>query len=232
MKIAVNNIKFDFNIGCRLLKAKYKECPNEKLEDFWDDILPITFNEIVKEFRNVEERRVAISCLGIEQIEKQVSPELISEKTLSKKTTWVNQQGELEEVAFEDTYKLYRVNREKLALGIERGWGINDAYFLKFKDTSKDREYMLWIDLANVLRNAVSSVVRFGDNNRISNEHSVDAIDCIAWTIQTNVEKGGIEKIIRQGDCILIKKKEGANILGSPRHLSKAEYLELLELES
>lgn len=231
MKIVIGNIKFDFNIGCRLLKAKYKQCPNEKLEDFWNEIVPITFNEIVKEFTNVEERRIAVGCLGIEQIEKQVSPKLISEKTIPKKTTWVNQQGELEQVSFNDTYKLFKVSKDNLGSGIEgRGWGISDAYFLKFKDTSTDREYMLWVDLADVIRNS-AHYLQMG-NGSIQNEDAVDAIDCIAWTIQTNVEMGGIEKIVRQGDCILIKKKDDARTMGVPRHLSKDEYLTLLDLES
>jgi hypothetical protein len=61
---------------------------------------------------------------------------------------------------------------------------------------------------------------------------SVDAIDCIAWTIQTNIAQGGIEKIVRQGDCIMIKPKAKYETLGRERHLSKQEYLKLLVAES
>jgi hypothetical protein len=59
----------------------------------------------------------------------------------------------------------------------------------------------------------------------------ITPIQAIAWTIQTNIEKGGIEKMIRQGDCILIKKNKDANV-GSTRHLTEQEYKELLVLES
>jgi hypothetical protein len=60
----------------------------------------------------------------------------------------------------------------------------------------------------------------------------IDAIDCIAWTIQTNIAQGGIEKIVRQGDCIMIKPKAKYETLGRERHLSKGEYLNLLVAES
>jgi hypothetical protein len=72
-------------------------------------------------------------------------------------------------------------------------------------------------------------------NKRINREDfysvKVDAIDAIAWTIQTNLKEGDIEKIIRQGDCILLKKKKGTetNVV---RHLTSDEYRSLLVLES
>jgi hypothetical protein len=59
----------------------------------------------------------------------------------------------------------------------------------------------------------------------------VTAIDAIAWTIQTNLKEGGIEKIIRQGDCILLKKNKSSQICDI-RHLTGNEYRSLLVLES
>jgi len=55
---------------------------------------------------------------------------------------------------------------------------------------------------------------------------------CVAWTITTNVELGGIEEIYRQGDCILIKPKQGYTTLDRPRHLTKKEYRTLMVAES
>jgi hypothetical protein len=49
--------------------------------------------------------------------------------------------------------------------------------------------------------------------------------------MQTNVNMGNIEKIIRQGDCILIKPYD-ANGIGSVRHLTEDEYRTLLVAES
>jgi hypothetical protein len=60
----------------------------------------------------------------------------------------------------------------------------------------------------------------------------INALQCIAWTIQTNVPQGNIEKIIRQGDCILIKPKGKYTELNSPRHLTEQEYKTLLVAES
>ena len=79
-------------------------------------------------------------------------------------------------------------------------------------------------------------VLKLFKNAKIENFSSSDidlnAINCIAWTIQTNIAQGGIEKIVRQGDCILIKPKARYETLGRERHLSKQEYLKLLVAES
>lgn len=61
----------------------------------------------------------------------------------------------------------------------------------------------------------------------------VTAIQAIAWSITTNVAKGNIEKIIRQGDCILLKPIDmDIALLPTPRHLTADEYEKLLVAES
>jgi hypothetical protein len=57
-------------------------------------------------------------------------------------------------------------------------------------------------------------------------------IQAIAWTITTNVPKGHIEDIIRQGDCILIKPKGKYEPLVTARHLTEEEYKTLISAES
>ena len=109
MKIIIENTRFDYNIGCRLLKTKYRNVPFKGLEDIWEDIVPITFKEITKELENIEQRRIAIGCLGLENIYKEVNPKLVSSKTISKETFWVGENGELIKNNFEDTYELYEV---------------------------------------------------------------------------------------------------------------------------
>lgn len=225
-KFIINGQEYDYNDGCRLVKAKFRECPTPELEDFWDDIQPMTFREIAQNYRNVEQRRVAISCLGMENVIKEVQPELVNEKTLKKETYWVNQSGGLVHKKFDDTYRLYKVDSKKL-LDPEDQKKTNTrvrttykpAYYVQFKDTSTDREYMLWVDNARIAKTNGKKV------------DGVDAIQAIAWTIQTDIEPGGIEKIVRQGDCIMIKKKPKAK-LGKVRHLTQKEYQTLIELES
>jgi len=74
MKIIIENTRFDYNIGCRLLKTKYGNVPFKGLEDIWEDIVPITFKEISMEIQNIEQRRIAVGCLGLEKIYKEVNP--------------------------------------------------------------------------------------------------------------------------------------------------------------
>lgn len=233
MKIIINNVSFGYNTGCRLLKLKYDECPNTiDLQDIWEDIVPMTFKEIAMSIKNIEQRRVAIQCLGLERLTKEVEPTLINTRSIKKTTAWVNQEGELVKKKFTDTYELYKVKGELINEGAEEHrWNrINDVHFVKCKDTSTDRNYFIWIDAQSVYqvnndRKWLSSDEDFG--------LQINAIQAIAWTIQTNVATENIEKIVRQGDCIMIKKKFPTDSIGDKfRHLTEMEYLTLLVAES
>jgi len=226
MKIVINNIQFDYNLGCRLLKSKYKDQPFGNLKDIWNDIQPITFKEIATDIINIEQRRVAIGCLGLEEIAKEVNPTLIGSETISKQTTWVTQEGDLVNHSFDDTYSLYKIDGKQWSAGTAANYYADDVYFLKFKDTSTDREYMLWVDASDVRRTNNAS----GRSNWTM-DGKITPIQAIAWSFQTKVPRGGIEKIVRQGDCIMIKKKTDV-MDGDVRHLTEEEYRTLLELES
>ncbi len=226
MKIVINNVAFDYNIGCKLLKSKYKDVPFGNLGDIWEDIVPITFKEIATQINNLEQRRVAIGCIGLEEIAREVNPTLIGSETISKQTTWVTPEGDLIQHKFEDTYSLYKVEGKQWSAGTDREWGANSVYFLKFKDTSTDREYMLWVDADSVAR--TNNKERWFSSDM---RDKITPIQAIAWSFQTRVPKGAIEKIVRQGDCIVIKKKGKAEN-GEIRHLTEEEYRELLVAES
>jgi hypothetical protein len=227
MKIVLENIKFDFDRGCKLLKLKHKECPfpNTFISEIWQDIIPATFKEIAK-YENLEERRVGILCLGLDRLVQEVKPKLIDTKTLNKTTSWVNEKGEFETISFKDTYKLYVVEGKHFNDGIKNSWqNSDDCYYVQFKDTSTDREYMLWVD--------VKSVYRTNNEDRWNFDISkVNAIDCIAWSIQTDISEGNIEKIVRQGDCIMIKPLNSKKDRVGTRHLTSKEYKTLLVAES
>ena len=228
-KIVISNVEFPFDLGCRVLKLKYKEeCPMAQLEDFWNDISPASFGDIAL-LPNLEQRRVGIVHLGIDNIVKSVNPKLISRNEIKKTTTWVNEQGEIETHNFIDVYELYKVEGSVFSQGLENSWrNMEDCHYIRCKDTSTDREYLIWVDLQSVYRTN-----DLGDNWSFSeNLHKINAIQCIAWTIQTNVPQGKIEKIIRQGDCIMIKPKKNYVPLDNARHLTEKEYRKLLVAES
>jgi hypothetical protein len=102
---------------------------------------------------------------------------------------------------------------------------MQDSYFVKCKDTSTDRNYFIWIEPQSVYRTNTEKIWEYELSK-------INAIQCIAWTIQTNVPQGKIEKIIRQGDCVLIKPKGKYEPLNTPRHLTENEYKTLLVAES
>ena len=226
-KIVISNVDFPFDLGCRVLKLKYKdECPMAQLEDFWNDIVPASFSDIAL-LPNLEQRRIGIVHLGIDNIVKSVNPKLLSKETIKKQTSWINEQGELVEHKFNDTYELYEVDGEVFSQGIENSWRkMDNCHYIRCKDTSTDREYLIWVDLQSVYRTNELGDMWNWDKNKIN------AIQCIAWTIQTNVPKGKIDKIIRQGDCVMIKPKGKYEPLITARHLTEKEYLKLLVAES
>ncbi len=227
MKIVINNVEFPFDLGCRVLKLKYEdECPMEQLEDFWDKVVPATFGDIAQ-LPNLEQRRVGILNLGMETIIKEAKPTLLSSKTIKKTTTWVNEKGELVEHTFDDTYELFEVKGEVFSQNMENNWrNMDDCHYIRCKDTSTDREYLIWVDLRSVYRtNELGSHWEFDKNQ-------INPIHCIAWTIQTDVPQGNIEKIVRQGDCVMIKPKGTYTPLDKPRHLTEKEYLKLIVAES
>jgi len=224
-EIVIDNQKFDFNTGVRILKLKHKECPFEQLSDFWDEIVPLTFKDIAQ-LVNLEQRRIGINHLGLERLIESVKPTLVDTKTIKKTTTWVDTNGKLVEHTYDDTYELYSVSKEYFNEGLT-GWNKMraDVYYVKCKDTSTDREYLIWVDADGV--NTTNGGSRWDSSNT-----GLNAINAIAWTIQVDVQKGEIDKIIRQGDCILVKPKADATILNTPRHLTGEEYLTLLVAES
>lgn len=221
MKIIVSNVEFPFDTGCRILKMKHRECPMQEIEDFWDDIKPMSFKEIAK-LSNLEQRRIGILHLGIDKIVSEVKPKLLSEKTLKKTTTWIDEKGKLVQHKFSDTYKLFEVDGKYFNEGL--GSRMDNCYYISCKDTSTDREYLIWVDLRSVWQ------TNGGKGN--FDVSKISAIQCIAWTIQTDVPVGSIDKIIRQGDCILIKPKGKYKGLGTARHLTEEEYKTLLVAES
>lgn len=229
-QIIIENQKFDFDLGCGMLKLKYKdECPFPELQDIWSDIKPLTFKEIAVE-PNLEKRRLGIRLLGIENIIKDVNPKLKDKKTMKKQTTWVNKDGELESINFNDTYELYEVDGSYFAEGMS-GWRrerVESVHYVKCKDTSTNREYYIWVDLRSVWR---TNNPKKNMNQELSNL-KVNAIECIAWTIQTNLDEGSIEKLVRQGDCVLLKPTTNAKYLNTARHLTENEYRKLLVAES
>jgi hypothetical protein len=229
-KLVLNNVTFDYDLGCKIARLKYgDECPEvlSPLADFWNDIVPATFSDIAQ-LPNLEQRRIGIGALGLERLTSEVNPILLDRKTLNKSTTWVNENGELHTFEYDDTYELYQVKGEVFSQGLSGNQIMADSFYVKCEDTSTDREYLIWIEPQSVFRTN-------RDNTWYQRDEShkeLTSIECVAWTITVNVAKGDIEKIIRQGDCILVKPKPNAKFLDNPRHLTEVEYETLIVAES
>ena len=220
MEIIIDNIPFAFDMGAKVCKIGNIEIDGLDLTN----VEPITFEEISM-LRNIEQRRIAIKYFGTEKLIADINPELVSEETISKSTTYVDDKGISTTINFQDTYELYKVSAEKL-FG-KQGSYLRDEYYVKCKDTSTDREYIIWVDVESVAR--TNNIGIWGLRDGTS---KIDAIQAIAWTIQTDVKEGNIRQIIRQGDCVFVEPIDTTVDTGLMRSITKEEYINLLKTES
>lgn len=207
MKVIIENQTFDYDVGCRVLKLKYST-PFEGLEDVWDTIIPLSFEEICN-LPNIENRRVAINCFGLQRIHDTVQPKMVDETTITKNVEWVLD-GSIVKHSFNDVYRLFKVDNKHL------NNSLSEQMYVQFKDTSTKREYLIWVNEQSVKQTNKCDVI--------------NAIQAIAWTFTTNIEEGNVKAIIRQGDCLIIYPNEDKT--GEVRHLTELEYLKFLINES
>jgi hypothetical protein len=220
MEIIIDNVPFAFDMGAKVCKVGNIEIVGLDLTN----VEPITFEEISM-LRNIEQRRVAIKYFGTEKLIADINPELVSSETISKSTTYIDDKGVSTTINFQDTYELYKVSAEKL-FG-KQGSHLRDEYYVKCKDTSTDRDYIIWVDVESVARANNISVWGLRDGTT-----KIDAIQAIAWTIQTDVKEGNIRQIIRQGDCVFVEPIDTTFDTGLMRSITKEEYINLLKTES
>jgi len=227
-KLVLDNVTFDFDLGCKVARLKYDECPEQfkSLDSFWNDIVPANFSDIAQ-LPNLEQRRIGIRALGLDRLIKEVKPKLLNSTTLKKSTTWVNENGKIETFEYNDTYELYEVKGDVFSKGLDSWQKMENCHYIKCKDTSTDREYLIWVDLRSVYRTNFDNWY-----NEKEDKKKMTADMCVAWTLTTNIPIGNIKNIIRQGDCILIEPKGKFDFLNQPRHLTLNEYKELLTAES
>lgn len=215
--IVIDNVPFPIDLAYGVLKLKYETSPFPELQDKWDELKPHSFSDIA-DMKNIEMRRVAMLHFGLERLVNQINPILIDRKVIKKTVKWVDDDGVVTTKTIDDTYLLYEVDGD--VLGINQ---FDKCHYVQCKDTSTDREYLIWVDSKSVLA---------ANNNTRYETSKLTATAAIAWTFQTDVKEGDIEQIIRQGDCIMIKPKSGYVPMNNPRHLTEKEYLELLVNES
>jgi hypothetical protein len=242
VRVVINGFSFPGETGLRILKLRNETCPFPKWQKAWEVLESLTFREITERIKDIERRRLAISFLGMERIMAQIESKKISEETIEKLTTWVDTHGQLKEHRYSDTYSLHRVSWKTLYgdLSAETLRRLNqnqlqtmNQHFVKCNCTSTGNDYLIWVDLRQVYQTNHPEE----DHKKLQRislrriEKMVDPIEAIAWTFETQLAKGSIEAIIRQGDCILMRPSIDP-ILKQKRHLTGEEYRTLLRSES
>lgn len=241
--IVNNRSGYDLTTALKLWKTKYADdyrdfqkevIIHESLNDFdqfvssmWPLIEPVTVQDALIQ-DNTEDRRVYFDAIGIEKLFKSLDPKLLDKQTIKKKRVrWDDELNEYD-YDFQDVYELYEIEGTKLYDKDRWGNVPQPIYAVRCWCTTTNREYWLYVPRDAAL----------GDRWWHSGEQAKtkpDAIRAIAWTVRVDVQEEDIEKIYRQGDIIIAKMKDSANVTThtfSPYHLSKEQYLALMYSET
>lgn len=232
---------FSFSSALRLWKTKYKVLEDFKrgviihdeltefynmIAEMWEDIKPVTVEEALEE-ENTENRRTYFSCIGVEDLFKQMKPKLLDRQEIKKKRKRWDDKNDSYEYNFTDVYELYQIPASKLftkeQLKSVSGslWNMQrtDAYAVRCWCTTTNREYWIYVPREAALGGRWES-----------DDDKADAVRAIAWTIRTNISKP--ERIYRQGDIIVVKASDKSEVMAGVRHLSKDDYLKLMYSET
>lgn len=231
----VSNVTdFGLTEALQLWKAKYPEfvdfekdvITHPSLEDFgdfvssmWDTIEPVTIQMALSQ-ENTEKRRVYFDCIGVRKIFSELEPKLLDRQVINKKRMGWSEENEPGFKEFEDVYELYQIDGQKMFDKDRWNRDPNPIFAVRCWCTTTNREYWLYVPM----RAALGIEWQGGAKNELP-----DAIRAIAWTIRIDVKNP--EMIYRQGDIIVVKVPENADIC-SERHITKEEYLNLMYSES
>lgn len=233
---------FSFSSALRLWKTKYKVLEDFKrgviihdrltefynmIAEMWEDIKPITVEEALKE-ENTETRRTYFSCIGVEDLFKQMKPKLLDKQEIKKKRKRWDDKNDPYEYNFTDVYELYEIPASKLFtkklvdnlkdVSLRQDLRTN-TYAVRCFCTTTNREYWIYVPREAALGNTWES-----------NDDKADAVRAIAWTIRTNITQP--ERIYRQGDIIVVKASNKSKVMAGVTHLSKEQYLKLMYSET
>lgn len=182
----------------------------DHVQPIWDEIKPLTITEAFAE-KNIELRRLMFSCIGIEEMFKQLEPELIDRQEIDFKNKRWNKDNQPYFENIKDVYELYSIKGEKL-FPEENDWRKQnfDTYAVRCWCTTTGREYWIYVPRWE------------GEKN--------DAVSAIAWTMQMTISNP--EYIVRQGDVIIAKASKDSVEYKNPQHLTKEQYLTLLQSQT
>ena len=85
----------------------------DHVQPIWDDIKPLTITEAFAE-KNIELRRLMFSCIGIQEMFKQLEPELIDRQEIDFKNKRWDKDNQPYFENIKDVYELYNIKGEKL----------------------------------------------------------------------------------------------------------------------
>jgi len=230
----ISGISFDPGMGSRLLDIKNMgmSVPEGVVSEAMDGH-PAS-RQLVRLFSGDANRlSAALRALGVNGLLRDRTPELIHQETLYKMIRFVGPEGNLDTMWIHDTYRLLRIVMEDVRVRDIRDRPIENLtlYYVEFNDTSTGKLYRMCVDMRIPLSVKLNrDMVELNPGEHLE---SMNAVDAIASSITTHVREGEIGKIIRQGDCILIKPlKSSENPVDFSRHLRGDEYRRLLVWES
>ena len=223
---------FPLDISMRMWKTKYETLDDFKraiikhpvmgvmynfVSEMWDDIIPISVDEALKE-TNMETRRVYFDYIGVTKLFKELNPKLLDKKVLGKERHRWNSKDEEYVTKYDDVYELYEIDGKRLFIDENRRNNSQNIYAVRCWCPSTEREYWIYVPAQAALG---------GENWKLGD--NPDAIRAIAWTITLNITNP--KRIFRQGDIIIAERSETSQDVVA-YHISPEQYVELMYSET
>jgi hypothetical protein len=215
MKVVIDDTYFSMSHGKRLLKTRYPACVVPSIRRQWDDLRPMGFTEILNTFEDPHERSVAIHCLPLSALLKDVSGFVVSHDSLSQEICEVNGDGSMDIRQAFVHYRLLRIPLSQLdaRIGIVSSDETEpDQWFVLRHEVGSDIEHIRW--LGSVDPDYVSSPLQ--------------PLEALSRNIRTFFAEGDISRIVWKENGVHCLPRFGAFRQDASRCLTAQEYRDIL----
>ncbi len=215
MKVVIDDTYFTMSHGKRLLKTRYPACVFPSIRRQWDDLRPMGFREILNTFEDPQERSVAIHCLPLSELLKDISGFVVSHESHSQDICVVNDDGSMD---IRQAFVHYRLACIPLSLlessmvNVMSDEADPDQWFVLRHEMGSEIEHIRWIGSADP-----------GDGS-----HPPKPLEALSRNIRTYLAEGDISRIVWTEKGIQCLPRFGAFRQDAPRCLTAQEYREIL----
>lgn len=233
MKLILNRFVFSQTWTYKILKAKYRgdgitdlltDYPVFKDDEFlmeqWDNIEPISMQEILKD-KSLERRRTILEFVPLQNFMFQNAEVVDTRVVMTKNRTWDRKGRLISSEPLENVYELIRIHAKELFPEAEERWGreqFKNAYIYAVKVICPTTSNTFFINVASPLL-----------PKPFCQKGKFNALEAIASTVFCPITNP--KALYRQGDVMVFEHSEDSKPC-TPYALTGEQYVNLLVAQS